>query len=96
MTNNSFEVRCTINHGKQVAIFFPMSVLEDFEHTVQSQDEKLMSKIVELFGEFSELDEIKKMTFQALLEERAGSLSSIDDMLKLLKGVRICTAFFEK
>lgn len=98
MTNNDnfFEVRCRINHGGELVISLPMTVHYDFERTVKSQDEKLMSRLVELFGEYRELDEIKRVTFQTLVEERAEQLSTLDDLLDLLKAVRICTAFFEK
>lgn len=95
MKNNDkmFEVRCGINHNKKEVLFLPYSVHADFNKTISSNDDTLMAKLVELFAEFSELEVPKKMTFQALIEENADDLYTIDDLLRLLKAVRLCTAF---
>lgn len=96
MKNNFFEIRCAINHGEQMSIRVPFSCHEDFTRTVSGRREKDMAKLVELFGEYSELDSVKKKTFQALIEERANDVATLDDLLVLLKAVRLCTAFMPK
>lgn len=97
MKNNDkmFEVRCGINHNKKEVLFLPHSVHADFDKTISSNDDALMAKLVELFAEFSELEAPKKNAFQALIEKNADNLSTLDDLLRLLKAVRICTAFYE-
>ena len=68
-----FEVNCAINEGERLVLHLPYSVHNDFEKTVSSGDEKLMSRLVELFAEYSELEETKRMTFQTLIEKNANN-----------------------
>ena len=94
--NDFFEVNCAINCGQRLILKLPFTVHDDFERTVSSGNETLMARLVELFAEYEELDEIKRQTFQALIIDRKDELETIDDLINCLKAVRLCTAFFEK
>lgn len=95
MKNNEFfELNCAINGGERLTIKIPMSVHPEFQLAVTNTNTEAMAHLTELFAEFSELDHIKRQTFQALVEKRAEQISSLMDMLNLLKATRLCTAFF--
>ena len=96
MKNNNkfYEVNCAINRGERLVLHLPISTKDDFDKTISDSDGQ-MNKLIELVAEFSELDNAKRMTFQALIEEKADKLTTLDDLLYLLKTVRICTAFFD-
>ena len=91
-----FEVKCSINQEEQLSIQIPYSCHEDFSRTVSGRKEKEMARLVELFGEYSLFDIPKRQTFQALIEERAESISTLDDILALQKIVRLLGAFERK
>ena len=91
-----FEVKCSINHENQLSIRIPYSCHEDFSRTVSGRKQDEMARLVELFGEYSLFDIPKRQTFQALIEERADSISTLDDLLALLKVVRLLDAFEKK
>ena len=61
---------------------------------VSNTNTEAMAHLTELFAEFAELDYIKRQTFQALVEKRADQISSLMDMINLLKATRLCTVFF--
>ena len=95
MKNNEFfEVNCAINGGEKLTIKIPMTVHPEFQLAVSNTNIEAMSKLTELFAEFSELNDIKRMTFQALVEKRAGTVRSFSNMLELLKATKFCTLFF--
>lgn len=91
-----FEVKCSINYGKGVSLKIPMQVRDDFERTVESGDDKLMSRLVELFAEYELLDEPRQKAFQALILLRSKETRTLDDLLEYMKAIRLCTAFFEE
>lgn len=91
-----FEVKCSINQEKQLSIRIPYSCHEDFSPTVSGRKEADMARLVEIFGEFAKFDLPKRQTFQALIEERADSISTLDDILALLKVVRLLDVFEKK
>ncbi len=86
-----FEVNCAINHGGYLKLKLPYTVHGDFERTVSSGDEKLMVRLVELFGEYELLGYAKRQVYQALILQKADQISTIDDLLTCLKAVRLCT-----
>ena len=91
-----FEVKCSINYGQNVSLKLPMQVHDDFERTVESGDEKLMKRLVELFAEYELLDEPRQKAFQALILLRSKETRTLDDLLEYMKAIRLCTAFFEE
>ncbi len=98
MKNNEFfEVHCNINHNydeEPLKLNFPMSLHPEFQLAVSNTNTEAMGHLTELFAEFAELDNIKRQTFQALVEKRADQISSFVDMLSLLKATRLCNVFF--
>ncbi len=94
MKNEFFEINCAINGGERLTIKLPMTVHPEFQLAVSNTDIEAMKNLTELFAEFSELDYIKRQTFQALVEKRTGQISSFVDLLNLLKATRLCIAFF--
>lgn len=96
MKNNYFEVNCNINNGATLSIRLPMTVHNDFNITVSSGDEERMANLVELFGEYNELDNAKRKTFQALILARANEVSTLVDLLNCMKAVRLSTTFVEE
>ena len=94
MKNEFFELNCAINGGERLTVKIPMSVHPEFQLAVSNTDTEAMAHLTELFAEFSELDHIKRQTFQALVEKRADQISSFVDMLSLLKATRLCDVFF--
>ena len=94
MKNQFFEINCAINGGERLTIKIPMSLHWEFQLAVSNTDAEAMAHLAELFAEFSELDHIKRQTFQALVEKRADQISSFVDMLNLLKATRLCDVFF--
>ena len=91
-----FEVKCSINQEEQLSIRIPYSFHEDFSRTVSGRKEKEMARLVELFGEYSLFGLPKRQTFQTLIEERAESISTLDDILAWQKIVRLLGAFDRK
>ena len=73
-----------------------MTVHNDFNITISSGDEARMANLVELFGEYSELDTVKRQTFQALILARADEVSTLIDLLDCMKAVRLSTTFVEE
>ena len=97
MKNNFFEIRCSIDHSaEQLSIKIPHSCRADFERTISNRSEKDMMRLVELFAELKLFDIPKRQTFQALIEERADNISTLDDILALQKVVRLLGAFDRK
>lgn len=94
MKNEFFEVRCSINGGTQQSIKIPFKLHSEFQMAVSNTNTEAMAHLTELFAEFAELDYIKRQTFQALVEKRADQISSLMDMINLLKATRLCTVFF--
>lgn len=94
MKNEFFEVNCAINGGEKLSIKIPRSVHSEFQLAVSNTNTEAMAHLTELFAEFAELDNIKKQTFQALVEKRADQIGSLMDMLNLLKATRLCDVFF--
>ena len=94
MKKQFFEINCAINGGERLTIKIPMSVHPEFQLAVSNTDAEAMGHLTELFAEFSELDLIKRQTFQALVEKRADQISNFVDMLNLLKATRLCNVFF--
>lgn len=93
--NEYFQVNCSINYGQDLILKLPYTVHKDFECTVDSGNEDLMARLVELFAEYELLDKTKCQTFQALILERKDKLSTIDDLLNCMKAVRLCTALLD-
>ena len=91
-----FEVKCSINQEEQLSLKIPYSCHEDFSRTVSGRKEPEMARLVELFAELQLFDIPKRQTFQALIEERAESISTLDDILALQKIVRLLGAFDRK
>ena len=97
MKNNKyFELRCTINHGEQLSLRIPYSCHANFNYTISRGDDESMSSLVELFGEYQRLDDTKRKTFQSLIDERADQVSTLDDLLVLLKVVKLCDVYVPK
>lgn len=97
MKNNEyFELKCTIDHGEQLSLRIPYSCRANFYHTISGKDESAMACLTALFGEYAKLDTVKRKTFQALIDERANQVSTLDDLLVLLKVVRLCDVYVPK
>ena len=97
MKNNKyFELKCTIDHGEQLSLRIPDSCRENFHYTISGRDESAMACLTELFGEYAKLDTVKRKTFQAFIDERADQVSTLDDLLVLLKVVRLCDVYVPK
>ena len=98
MKNNEkdyFEVNCSLNYGERLVLKIPFTIHADFERTVDSGDESLMKRLVELFAEYELLDSAHRSAFQALIIAREKEMSTLDDLLECMKAIRLCSAFFE-
>ena len=97
MKNNGFfEVHCNINHNydeEPLKLNFPMSLHCEFQRAVSRMDTKKLEKLAEIFAEFEVLSETKRQTFQALVEQKGDEIKSFDQLIEILKSVRLCTAF---
>ena len=96
MKKEYFELRCSINHEDQLSLKIPYSCHADFVRTVEGRKDEDMKNLVEIFGEFSNFDHVKRQTYQALILERADDVSTLADLVDLLKFVRLCDAFDPK
>ena len=96
MKNNKFfEVHCNINHNSEdlLKLNFPMSLHWEFQQAVLRIDAKKLEKLTEIFAEFEVLSETKRQTFQALVDQKGDEIKSFDQLIEILKSVRLCTAF---
>ena len=98
MKENYFELRCSINHAEngQLSLKIPSSCYADFVRTIEGRKDEDMKNLVEIFGEFSNFDNVKRQTYQALILARADDVSTLSDLVDLLKFVRLCDAFDPK
>ena len=98
MKKEYFELRCSINHDEngQLSLKIPSSCYADFVRTIEGRKDEDMKNLVEIFGEFSNFDHVKRQTYQALILERADDVSTLSDLVDLLKFVRLCAAFDPK
>lgn len=95
MKNNEFfELNCTINnnHQNKLTLKIPMEVHNEFEQAISNRNSEAMKKLAEIFSELSDFDLTMQMTFQALIENNAEKVHSFNDLLMLIRTVRLCAA----
>lgn len=91
MKNNElFELNCTVNQDVRIELHLPMSVHNEFEQAISNRNSEAMKKLVELFSELSDFDLTMQMTFQALIEKNVEKVHSFNDLLMLVRTVRLC------
>ena len=96
MKNKTFAIDFGIvGNGESYTLRMPIALYPEIEKAKSVSNEGGLDALVGIFECFSEMDDIKRMTTQAMIINRAQSLKTLDDMLLLVKTMSVCMEFFD-
>ena len=96
MKNKTFAIDFGIvGNGESYTLRIPIALYPEIEKAKSVSNEGGLDALVGIFECFSEMDDIKRMTTQAMIINRAQSLKTLDDMLLLVKTMSVCMEFFD-
>ena len=84
-----------VGNGDAYTLHMPFSVYPEFQRAASNPKEGEMETLVGIFSCFAEMDDVKRMTTQTMIIERAESLKTLEDVLILLKTLKACMEFFD-
>ena len=96
MKNKTFAIDFGIvGNGESYTLRIPIALYPEIEKAKSVSNEGGLDALVGIFECFSEMDDVKRMTTQAMIINRAKSLKTLDDMLLLVKTMSACMEFFD-
>ena len=96
MKNKTFAIDFgMVGNGESYTLRMPIALYPEIEKAKSVSNEGGLDALVGIFECFSEMDDVKRMTTQAMIINRAKSLKTLDDMLLLVKTMSACMEFFD-